>query len=162
MVIWKTIKCFDMYKISSTGKVWSGHGKGRILKPQKHNGGYEMVTLYKDGRGYITKIHRLVAQHFIPNPKKLPCVCHVDDTPSNNIVSNLFWGSHKDNNVDCVHKGRNPNVGAPKRPVICLDTGEYFESVKDAARSIGVKIPSMSGHLSGRYKTCGGYKWIKL
>ena len=42
-------------------------------------------------------IHRLVAEHFIPNPDNLRDVHHIDSNPKNNDVSNLAWLSHKDN-----------------------------------------------------------------
>tara|TARA_R110001632_G_scaffold40073_3_gene100184 strand:- start:1836 stop:2360 length:525 start_codon:yes stop_codon:yes gene_type:complete len=46
-------------------------------------------------------VHRLVAEHFIPNPDNLRDVHHIDSNPKNNDVSNLAWLSHKDN---CAQK----------------------------------------------------------
>jgi len=36
-------------------------------------------------------IHKLVAVAFIPNPDKLPCVCHKDKNKLNNAVDNIQW-----------------------------------------------------------------------
>ena len=41
--------------------------------------------------------HRLVAEHFIPNPDNLTDVNHIDEDKTNNCVDNLQWLSHKDN-----------------------------------------------------------------
>ena len=46
-------------------------------------------------------VHRLVAEHFLPNPDNLRDVHHIDSNPKNNDVSNLEWLSHKDN---CAQK----------------------------------------------------------
>jgi hypothetical protein len=42
-------------------------------------------------------VHRLVAEHFLPNPDNLRDVHHIDGNPKNNDVSNLQWLSHADN-----------------------------------------------------------------
>lgn len=40
-------------------------------------------------------LHRLVALVYIPNPERLPYVCHKDNVPTNNRVENLYWGTQK-------------------------------------------------------------------
>lgn len=56
-------------------------------------------------------LHRLVAKTFIPNPENKPCVCHVNDNPSDNRAENLWWGTHKENMQDMLKKGRNRTFG---------------------------------------------------
>ncbi len=51
-------------------------------------------------------VHRAVAMAFIPNPDNKPFVCHADDTPSNNEVANLWWGTPQENMSDMWRKGR--------------------------------------------------------
>ena len=60
--------------------------------------GYKQVFITKKN----CKIHRLVALLFIPNPDNKPLVCHKDSNPLNNDVSNLYWGTLKDNVADSI------------------------------------------------------------
>ena len=46
-----------------------------------------------------------------------------------------------------------------KKKVVCVETGEVFESVKEAAEYIQVNRSNISNHLGGRLKTVGGYHW---
>ena len=46
--------------------------------------------------------------------------------------------------------------GRSCKPVICLETGEVFSSMTDAAESIGVSIQHMSNHLTGRSRSIHG------
>lgn len=49
-----------------------------------------------------------------------------------------------------------------KKPIICIDTGEIFDSVKSAAAKSGVTHSCISMVLNGRGKTAGGYRWSYL
>lgn len=46
-----------------------------------------------------------------------------------------------------------------QKKVICLDTGEIFESVGEAARYAGRRMSTMSRHLHGERATCGGKRY---
>ena len=50
----------------------------------KDNVGYLQVKLKKNGKNYYKRVHRLVAEHFIPNPNGLPQVNHIDGDKTNN------------------------------------------------------------------------------
>lgn len=103
---WRDIKGYEgKYRISNLGDVYSFHSN-RLLKPWDDGLGYERVDLSKNGVVETFQIHRLVAEHFIPNdnPNILIEVNHKDLNPSNNKVDNLEWCTHKDN---IRHAGRN-------------------------------------------------------
>jgi len=83
---WKEIDGMPNYEISTFGQVKSK--KRRMEKIL--NSKYGQVMLYDEGYK-MHRIHRLVAQAFIPNPDSLPDVRHIDGNSSNNVVSNLEW-----------------------------------------------------------------------
>ena len=59
--------------------------------------GYLEVKLIKDGKPIKYKVHRLVGETFIPNPKGLKTINHKDLNKRNNTLENLEWLSHSDN-----------------------------------------------------------------
>lgn len=67
------------------------------MKGFDNGNGYKAVALRKDGKLKNYYIHRLVAEAFIPNKGKLPCVNHIDFDRSNNDMSNLEWCTPKQN-----------------------------------------------------------------
>ena len=93
------------YYLTSYGRVYKcGWGWLCVVmygpKPRQ----YPSVQL--DGKYY--KIHRLLGEYFIPNPHGHPCVLHGDDDPLNYTLSNLRWGTPKDNMDDQFKNNRRP------------------------------------------------------
>ena len=94
--IYKDIKGYEgEYMVSNRGNVYSCK-RNIILKPAIAKG-YLRVGLYKDGVRKYFLVHRLVAEAFIPNPKNLPVINHLDEDKTNNDVSNLEWTTSKEN-----------------------------------------------------------------
>ena len=88
---------FEQYTISDTGVV-TALRNNKPLQPIKVPNGYLHVTLHmEDGRIKQVGIHRLVAEHFIPNPYHYSQVNHKDGNKENNRVENLEWCSAKQN-----------------------------------------------------------------
>ena len=108
--IWRPIEGYEgLHEVSSYGRVKSleksyirkngiiDHKSERILIPIKDKDGYLQVNLHCNGKQYQRKIHRLVAQAFLPNPYNLPQVNHKDEDKTNNRVDNLEWCDAKYN-----------------------------------------------------------------
>ena len=80
---------------------------GRIISFQKNSWefisgtvtkqGYVRVGLIKNKKKKMFKVSRLVALSFIPNPKNLPIVDHIDQNKSNDHITNLRWCTHLQN-----------------------------------------------------------------
>lgn len=49
--------------------------------------------------------------------------------------------------------------GKRKKKVVCVETGECFDSMKEAAEKYGLFYNSISACCKGRLKTTGGYHW---
>ena len=78
--MWKKIKDFEEYEIKEKGQV---RRNSKILKPELRSG-YYSVGLCKNGKRIHKRIHRLLAETFIPNPDNLPQVNHKDGIKVNN------------------------------------------------------------------------------
>lgn len=113
------------YEVSDDGQVrsidkLSKHGnviKGRILKPGHNQKGYRIVTFSRPGgvrKSY--PVHRLVAEAFIgPLPEGWHTM-HIDGDNTNNVVSNLRYGTPSENELDKVRHGGNPNANKTHCP----------------------------------------------
>lgn len=95
---WKTIDGYPDYEVSNLGKVRSlKYGKRRILKDRKDGCGYFQVILCRDGKEYSHKVHRLVANAFIPNTDNKEQIDHINRTISDNRAENLRWVTRSEN-----------------------------------------------------------------
>lgn len=109
---WKTLPYALNYDVSNCGRVRQNK-KNKILKPYKNKiNGYVYVYIRDNNGKYLNKrIHRLVAECFIPNPNNLPMVNHKDFNRSNNCLDNLEWVNGTQNNlwskdnISKAHKG---------------------------------------------------------
>ena len=95
---WKEIPGYEgLYEVSNKGNVRNVR-RNKLLRLSKNNYGYIQVSLYKNGIKTGPKVHRLVAEAFIPNPDNLPMINHKDEDKTNNNVDNLEWCDVKYNN----------------------------------------------------------------
>lgn len=96
----KEIIKYPDYYVDDAGKVYSRkYGDLRELKQYPKTHGYLYVALSKNGKKDYLRVHRLVAEAFIPNPDNLPEVNHKDEDKTNNQVNNLEWCTPHDNKI---------------------------------------------------------------
>lgn len=127
MEIWKTIPETDgLYSVSNFGNVRRNEHyttvkpniqktnetvafyKEKLVKPYKDSSGYLVVSIRGiKGNTIRKKIHRLVAQAFIPNPNGYDTVNHIDENKMNNSLENLEWVTAKEN---ANHGTRNSRI----------------------------------------------------
>ena len=91
---WRDIDGYDgAYQVSDLGRVRSlKFGKVRVLRTGNDRKGYLCVGLCKDGKQKSYKVHRLVAQAFIPNDDESKTqINHINEVKSDNRVSNIEW-----------------------------------------------------------------------
>lgn len=147
------------YYVTDDGKVING-ATGKACKQWERNG-YMCVRLYDGERWKNEYVHRLIAKAFIPNPNKLPCVNHVDGVKTNNVADNLEWCTWGENTLHRYYRidDGTGEGGGRRRPILCVETGETFRSVKECERITGIKSSALHECLSGRNKTCAKKHW---
>lgn len=95
---WKTVSINDIaypYEISDLGRLYSVKRK-MICRPSFDQRGYPQVILYGDNRA-SRRLHRLVAEAYIPNPLNKREVNHIDSNKLNPRRTNLEWNTSKEN-----------------------------------------------------------------
>ena len=116
---WRPIHGFlGYYEVSNLGRVKSvdryvpnpkggkALRKGKILEGTIDNYGYRRYTLRKGIEKKTHKRgHKLVADAFIPNPKDLTIINHLDGDKQNNHISNLEWCTHRQNSQHAESMG---------------------------------------------------------
>lgn len=156
---WKTIEGYEKYQVSDKGMVKSfkKSSEGEILKGGIDSDGYHIVLLYPDnGKRYTAKVHRLVAQAFIPNPECKVAVNHIDGVKTNNHVDNLEWNTNSENvkhAFDTGLKRSHYQDDSHKRPVAQIDliTKEVIKVYESATAT---KLDGF--HRQSVYRVCQG------
>ena len=154
----KQVRGFPNYFVNPNGEVYAKKSvksnKLIKLKPRLNSQGYLSHSLRDiNHNSHNTRVHRLVAIAFIPNPNNYPQVHHIDEDKTNNNVDNLLWVTRLQN----MRAGT--QIQRRSKPVVLtsIKTGEklYFKSVMEARRA-GYDVDKvMSDHYSS--KTTKGY-----
>lgn len=141
--VWKDIDDFKgVYQISNLGRLKSfkKEANGKVLSNTNKKGDYFSVILRKGDRVRSTRIHRLVAEAFIPNPKKLSQVHHKDGNKQNNRVENLEWISVREHRL----------ITQQQKPSTINGLIFYNKFVRPKV----VQQYSLDGELLGEYNSC--------
>lgn len=193
--IWKDIEGYEgYYQVSNLGRVrgverivprrdgTSQIVRGKVLEPFTTGlpPYYLGVHLRKDGFRTTSKIHRLVAEAFIPNPQHLEVVDHIDCNTHNNAATNLRWCTYKENYMFCREAGRikqrhygdwsiesQQSYHAKRCKSFVRNDGKRYECLKDAADELGVRPTSVHRAINsfrndGQPRTCKGYYFTYL
>lgn len=156
--------------------------KGRLLAKLSNHKGYLVAKLSKENHSKRISIHRLVAKTFIPNPENKPQVNHIDGDKTNNRVDNLEWVTGAENIQHAYKTGLNKVTeeqrkkmsekkkgksvseevkklkrknAKTKKAVICITTGEVFESIMDASRKTNINSGSISNACNDNKRSAG-------
>ena len=170
---WKDVKGFEgLYQVSNYGRIKSFH-KNIILKPGKNTEHRYIVILCNNSKKYTKKVHRLVAETFIPNPENKPEVNHIDPVTKelcDNRVCNLEWVTRKENSQWTIKlgNGKKPpvNVGSKNpnsRSVVQYDLdGNYIKiwgCIADICRFYNIDRHMIIACCKHRLKSYIGYRW---
>lgn len=174
---WRPVVGYDgYYEVSNLGRVRSvgkldGAGKfrkGRIRKQKISRTGYMEITLSKDTALKTKKVHRIVAEAFIPNPQNLPFVNHKDESRTNNCVDNLEWitpwdNAHYGTAQERLKATMPQKIKNLQKPVVQSDLSgnvvSKYESITEAEEKTGVNKSHIVKCCKGKLTHTGGYRW---
>lgn len=168
---WKPVVGYEgLYEVSNYGQVKkmydskNQYEKGYILNPSINQNGYYMVGLYKAKIRKNVNVHRILALAFIENPLNKPCVNHIDGNKLNNSLDNLEWSTYSENNKHAFYMGLNrvthnninsinSMIKANSKSVVDLQTGIFYDSLKEACLTTNYKYNKAHLQILRGYKT---------
>ena len=169
-VLYNGIDLSDRFLVSNDGEICNKK-TGKILKQtlNKSTGYYGVcVSLGSRGKKKVIKTHIAVANVFVSGRKDGMMVNHKDGNKTNNNYDNLEWCTNQENSIHAVKMGLVPSA----KKVLCVQTGEIFPSMKQAAKWCGLnkKAGSLNEYFrKENRKTCGTHpitkeklEWILL
>lgn len=146
------------YLVTREGTVFD-FVRGRVVARFIKNGYLAVGLQDENGKSSNKYLHRILATAFIPNPSGLPCINHKNGDKLDDRIENLEWCTYGDNTKHAYRTGL--NYGR-KTPIMCVDTGEVFSSVKECCGVHQIKYKTLLAHLNHENKICHGKHYIKL
>ena len=173
-----------LYKVSNLGRILSlnykNTGKAELMTPGKDKDGYFQVGLSKNRKYKMCKVHRLVAQTFLPNPENKPCINHKIEGKKGKTMNMVFfnedgtvdeerstieWATYEENNN---YGTRNERIfekttnGKCSKPVLQLSLDEVFirewPSTNECSRN-GFSQGNVAACCRGERKSHKGFIW---
>lgn len=163
---WMDIPGYEgLYQSSTYGRIRSLLS-GKVLKWQcgGRRRNYYCGSLRKDNKTIPVRLHRLIANTFIPNYYALECVNHKDENTLNNRVENLEWCTVSYNNKYGTALERNKETNSTKHILQYDIDGNFIKEwlgSRDIERVEGYKRRSISNCCNNKpkFKTAYGYIW---
>lgn len=159
-------KCvnYQNYEVSENGDVYNTVTK-RFLKQRIDHTGYMNVTMRDNGGKWRTvKVHRILAQTYIPNPDDKPEVNHIDGVKTNNKLTNLEWVTSKENKQHGLEMGLYDNIIAEKNITSTLSNEQVHKIcllLQDGVRNSDVAdMMGISRDIVGHIKSGNIWKSI--
>ena len=185
--IWKPVVGYEgLYEVSNLGNIRSlWFGKKKTMKLRTDRDGYLLVNFYKDKKQTTYKVHRLVAELFIPNPENKPEIDHINTDKTDNTVwlnedgsinydkTNLRWVTPKENRNNPLTK-KHISIGKfgknrgkehfASKPIIQFTKNNEFVKIWENAQVVAREWGLYSGSniiscCRGILKTAYGFKW---
>lgn len=164
------------YQISNTGKLKSMpktwicgintiRTKGETFLKWCNSGGYSLTIIKINGIKKNIHLHRLLAEHFIPNPDNKPEVNHINGNKGDNRLENLEWATSSENRKHAYDTGLKRVFSGKNhwnsKPVIYIDTINIrsisFPNIAKMANELNKSEGAIRDRLKGRIKNIGNF-----
>lgn len=111
------------FECSNKGRIWNTFNK-HIYIPHKAGSGYYQICTTINGESKNVKVHKAIAESFIPNPDHLPAINHIDGNKENNCVENLEWCTYRENSIHAYKIGLMPPFILNGKNIFCTSDGD--------------------------------------
>lgn len=146
------------YIITPSGKIYNNF-TGKQMKPRLITGYPHVGLRVYDGNSStqkLFKVHRLVAEYFLPKVDGKNIVNHKDGDKTNCNVSNLEWCTYKENSDHAIITGLKKSIWSKELARIAISLIEdYNYSSSDVAKELNKKKSSVKYLYSRGYKNLG-------
>lgn len=151
------------YFVDNKGEVYSvnRHNEYKHLKQSNVHANKRLTDYLQVGTAHGTyHVHKLMAYAFLGQPEgdKIE-IDHIDNDPSNNVISNLRWISKIDN----LNRRDRTKIGRKGKSItqytIDGEKIRTYNSVKEAAEAVGGYKSNISACARGQLKTANHYIW---
>ena len=147
------------YSVSDIGEVRKDSTS--YILSQSPQQDYKFVTLLINGQQKRMRVHRMVAETYIPNPENKPFVNHIDGIRWHNNVENLEWVTPSENTQHAVKTGL--FASGRKRAVIQYslngDKMLTYESASEAGRQTDTAPSKITLCCQRKRDTANDYQW---
>lgn len=176
---WRDIQGYEgSYQVSNMGRIRSldrtvikSNGLrqdfcGKIMKQEVGRNGYLFIKFRKNGVKSCFTPHRLVAVHFIENPKSKPEVNHKDGNKWNNTAENLEWNTRGENmqhsyNIGLSHSGEKHWKSKLRKKDIPKIREMYLSGIgqSEISRVFSVSRRTIANVINGKIWVDGWKQW---
>jgi len=133
--------------VTPNGFISTRKTNGKLLN-QRISNKYKRVSISVNGNIKSYLVHRLVALAFIPNPKNLPQINHIDGVKINNHLENLEWCTPSQNTVHAMKNGLIKIIRGHNRAFAKLDDNK----VREIRELIKLGVPYIE--ISKKFNIC--------
>lgn len=129
------------------------HHPNIYKKAQYNTFGYQYCNIWYGNKTVKKRVHRIVAETFIPNPNNYTIVGHRNNIKNDNRVENLYWTTTSENTKKAFDDGLAKNdegfSDSQSMPVIMYETKtnefiEVYGSIKEASRMTGINASTIA------------------
>jgi hypothetical protein len=129
--------------VTRDGRVRAWHNSWKRYvekKPRYDKDGYKIISTRRDdGRSTTVRVHRLIAEAYIPNPENKPVVNHKNGIKDDNQVENLEWVTVSENTQHGYDVLGNISAKS-QRMLLYIDEKPFstYDSINKACKIIGI------------------------